>query len=116
MRATFHGHSAYRNRPVSHDLRHRGEYFRVSDRLQVRCIRPFSESAALTIDDLQGMEIFKGERDLARVEKSRFEIERRLAPHVGKQFAARHIVEEHVEKLLGPVCPMQMDDERVLNG
>lgn len=73
-------------------------------------------STALTIDDLQGMEILKGERDFTRVEKSSWKIERRLAPHVGKQFAARHVVEKHVEKLLRSMCPMQMDDERVLNG
>ena len=62
------------------------------------------------------MEIFEGERDFGRVEKSRLKIERRLAPHVGKQFATRHVVKKHVEKLLGSVCPMQMNDERVFNG
>jgi hypothetical protein len=57
------------------------------------------------------MQIFEGQCDLAYVEQRCSQIECASASHVREQLSAGHVVQEHVEKLIGVVCPMELYDK-----
>ena len=70
-------------------------------------------SHPLTVDDLQGVQVFKRENDFANIEQGRFKIQCDASSHVGKQLSAGNVLQKHVEKLIGVVRPIHSDDERV---
>ena len=57
------------------------------------------------------MQILEGKGDLAYVEQRRSQVERSSASHVREELSAGYVIQEHVEKLIGMVCPIELNDE-----
>jgi hypothetical protein len=60
------------------------------------------------------MEILECERYFTHIEERCLEIKCAVTSHISKEFSSGHIVQEHIEKLVGMMRPMKSNNERMI--